>query len=302
MRLLVFGRFSPTADPTLLAVVAVARARGHTVYLADIAAFVTGPVQWSPASGRLVLGALDIGPDDVDVVLLGPLPSAFARTSPPGVSLTSDEHDRRTKIQAARHQLAWSIVVDFEARGIAVLSSPTRARPFDHKPLQLATLSRAGVRVPATVVADVDVVVAAVQLTKPVLGGAVDFDVVNRAVAGEPRFVQQVVAGRQLRVACVGGVVVAVGAVDVAGDWRGGDAPFVAVDVDVDDRLRQLAATVFAVCAFDVAALDVIDSDDGLVLLEANRTPQLLDLAVDVGIDLAGAIVDRCVSSARRRS
>jgi len=304
MRLLVFGRFSPRNDPTLQAVVDVARARAHVVHVADIHAFVTGPVRWSPAAGRLVLGDLDIGVDDVDVVLLGPLPSAFARTSPPGTRLTADEHDRLQKIQAGRHQLAWSIVLDLEARGVPVLSLPTMSHPFDHKPLQLAALARAGVRVPETVVADSDVLDGD-WLSKPVVGGAVDVDHVVAAVAGVPRLVQRVVQGRQLRVACVGGVVVAAGAVvdvhgsDVVGDWRGrDDVGFVAVEVD--EALRALARCVFQVCHFEVCALDVIVADDGLVLLEANRTPQLMDLARDLGVDVAGAVVDLCEARARR--
>lgn len=311
MRLLVFGRFSPHADPTLQAVVDAARARGHVVHVADIHAFVTGPVRFASvnvtdrySAGRLVLGDLDIEADDVDLVLLGPLPSAFARTSPPGTTLTSDEHDRRQKIQAGRHQLAWSIVFDLEARGVPVLSSPTRAHPFDHKPLQLAALARAGVRVPDTVVADSDVLDGA-WLSKPVVGGAVDVDHVAEAVAGVPRLVQRVLQGRQLRVACVAGVVVAAGAVvdkdgeDVVGDWRGrDDIGFIAVDVD--DAVRELACRVLEVCHFDVCALDVIATVEGLVLLEANRTPQLMDLASDLGVDVAGAIVDLCEARARR--
>jgi len=318
MRLLVVGRFSPRADPTLQAVVDAAVARGHVVHAADIAAFVTGPVCYRPhdvtsrnMDGRLVLGALDIVAADIDVVLLGPLPSAFARTSPPGVMLTSEAHDALQKAQAARHALAWSIACDLEARGVPVLSSPTRSPPFDHKPLQLAALARAGVRVPETIVTDAEPASSG-WLSKPVVGGAVDVDRAVAAVAGVPRLVQRVVHGRQLRVACVGGVVVAAGAVvdaagaDVVGDWRGrADVGFVDVtaDIEVDDALRVMAKTVFEVCHFEVCALDVIVGADGLVLLEANRTPQLLDLQVALGVDIAGAVVDRCetVAALQRR-
>ena len=302
MRLLVFGRFSPTADQTLQAVVDVAVAAGHVVVCADIHAFVTGPVRWSPHSGVLTLGDVTIGPDDVDVVLLGPLPSAFARTSPPGTVIGSDAHDRRVKQQAARHALSWSVVVDLEARGIPVLSSPTLARPFDHKPLQLAALSRAGIAVPTTVVFDGDILIGDDDdgvITKPVLGGAVDFDGVIAAVAGRPRLIQQRLRGRQWRVAVVGGEVVAAGAVDVDGDWR--TMPGLRWSAAaVDEPLRSLVTRAAAVCHFDVCAVDVIEAADGPVVVEVNRTPQLQDLAADLDVDLAAAIVALCDARARR--
>ncbi|HEY1100605.1 MAG TPA: hypothetical protein VGF99_16820, partial [Myxococcota bacterium] len=258
MRLLVFGRFSPIPDPTLQAVVIAARAAGHVVDIADVHAFVTGPVRWSPADGSLTLGALHL--DDVaavDVVLLGPLPSAFAQTAPPMTTSTAAAHDRRQKVQAARHQLAWSIVTDLEARGIPVLSS-TSSRPFDHKPLQLAALQRAGVPVPVTVVTDLDGSVDDdatfdAAIVKPVPGGAVD---VVRPAPGQPMLVQQRLHGPQLRVAVVGGAVVAAGVVvdragaAFVGDWRGHDVDFAdpaAFGIDAE-LLGQHAGRAAAVC------------------------------------------------------
>jgi len=295
MRLLLVGRFSPTShvDDTLLAVGDAARRLGHDVVVADTACFVRGPVSFSPHDGTWTLGDVTVRPDDVDVAMLGRLPSAFARTSPPGSVLDVDEHDRRQKQQAARHQLAWSMVRDLEARGVPVLSSPTRARPFDDKPLQLAALARAGVPIAATIVDDGnDVFDTAVleQVTKPIVGGVVEFSPATAGVPGQPRLRQRRLRGRQLRLAVVGGDVVAAGSIDVDGDWRTSAQPF--SPVAVTPALAALAATVATTCHFDVCALDVIDDRElGLCVLEANRTPALLDLAHDVDVDIAAAIV-----------
>lgn len=293
MRLLLVGRFSPAAfaDSTLVAVAEAARDLGHDVVVADTAGFVRGPVSFSPHTGVWQLGEVTVCPDDVDVALLGRLPSAFARTSPPGSILDVDEHDRRQKVQAARHQLAWSMVRDLEARGVPVLSSPTRARPFDDKPLQLAALARAGVPVPATIVDDGSGAFGSVreQISKPIVGGAVVFST-TPGVAGAPRLRQQRLRGRQLRLAVVGGDVVAAGAIDVDGDWRTTTLPF--VPVVVSRALAAVARTVANTCHFDVCAIDLVDDRErGLCVLEANRTPALLDLAHDVDVDVVAAIV-----------
>jgi hypothetical protein len=291
MRLLLVGRFSPSAwaDDTLVAVAGAARAAGDDVVCADTARFVRGPVSFSPHTGVWRLGDVTVRPDDVDVALLGRLPSAFARTSAPGTVRDVEEHDRRQKQQAARHQLAWSMVRDLEARGVPVLSSPTRARPFDDKPLQLAALIRAGVPVPETTIDDDDDDDDDDNVSKPILGGVVTFGR-SSGVPGQPRLRQRRLRGRQLRLAVVGGEIVAAGAIDVDGDWRSSALPF--VPVAVTPALIDLAATVTATCHFDVCAIDLVDdAQRGLCVLEANRTPALLDLAHDLDVDIAAAIV-----------
>ena len=299
MRVAVFGRRRPVPDPTLDAVIGAARARGHDVVILDIADFISGPVSFRPSTGALQLGDLRIDLDDLDVMLLGPLPSAFARTAPAHVVARADEHDARQKAQAARHQLAWSIAGDVEALGIPVLSSPTRARPADAKPLQLALLARAGVAVPDTVVTDHggdDHDAGDDVICKPVVGGEVQRG--RQLLAGVPSLVQPRLRGTQLRLAVVGGVVIAVGAIDFADDddddgivdvrrsaqaWR--RAPITA-------ELSALGRRCAALCAFDICAIDVIATSTRLVVLDVNRTPQLMDLAAACDADIAGAIVD----------
>ena len=309
VRLAVFGRRRPAADATLGAVIATATARGHDTVVLDNADFVSGPVCFWPELGRLQLGDVDVDLASLDVVLLGPLPSAFARTAPGHVVLRAEEHDALQKAQAARHQLAWSIAHDVEARGVPVLSSPSRARPFDFKPLQLATLARAGVAVATTVITDHaherrdddddDVI------TKPVVGGEVV--VGARLTPGVPAIVQPRLRGTQLRLAVVGGCVVAVGAIDLDGNDADDDAGVVDVrrstqawrHTPITAALAALGQRCALLCAFDVCAVDVIATAGGPVVLDVNRTPQLMDLAAACDIDVAAAIVDLLERRAR---
>jgi glutathione synthase/RimK-type ligase-like ATP-grasp enzyme len=319
VRLAVFGRRRPAADATLGAVIATATARGHDAVVLDIADFISGPLCFWPEHGHLQLGDVDVDLASLDVMVLGPLPSAFARTAPGHVMLRSDEHDALQKAQAARHQLAWSIAHDVEARGVPVLSSPSRARHFDFKPLQVATLARAGVAVATTVITDHAHERSAADddddaddddvITKPVVGGEVL--VGARLTSGVPAIVQPRLRGTQLRLAVVGGRVVAVGAIDLDGDDAGDDAGNDAGVVDVrlstqawrhtpiTAALAALGQRCALLCAFDVCAVDVIATADGPVVLDVNRTPQLMDLAAACDVDVAAAIVDLLERRAR---
>ena len=315
MRLAVFGRRRPAADATLGAIIATATARGHDTVVLDNADFVSGPVCFWPELGRLQLGDVDVDLASLDVVLLGPLPSAFARTAPGHVVLRAEEHDALQKAQAARHQLAWSIAHDVEARGVPVLSSPSRARHFDFKPLQVATLARAGVAVATTVITDHAHERSAADddddaddddvITKPVVGGEVL--VGARLTSGVPAIVQPRLRGTQLRLAVVGGRVVAVGAIDLDGDDAGDDPGVVDVrrstqawrHTAITNELAALGQRCALLCAFDVCAVDVIATADGPVVLDVNRTPQLMDLAAACDVDVAAAIVDLLERRAR---
>ncbi len=296
MRVGVLGRFSPRRDATLGALVDAAGARGHDVVVLDIARLITGPVSFVPATGRLVLGDVAVDLDALDALWLGPLPSASARLAPDGVMMAATDVDVLAKRQAARHALGWSIALCAEARGVPVVSSPSVARPFDHKPFQLAALAAAGLPIPPTVVgddrreADRD---DADGIVKPVIGGPVVATDAHNDVAGVPVLRQPLLRGRQLRLAVIDGVVVAAAALgleDGVVDSRLSARPWSAIVVDA--ALQDLGARCARVCGFDVCAIDIVDSDGGLVVLDVNRTPQLMDLAAVCGVDVAGLGVD----------
>jgi glutathione synthase/RimK-type ligase-like ATP-grasp enzyme len=300
VRLAVFGRFSPVADATVAAIADAAAARGHDVVRLDIAVIITGPVALDPTSGAVVIGGAAVDLADVDAMFLGPLPSAWARVTPPGEDPAASIRalDERRVAQASRASVAWSVALIAEALGVAVVSSPSRARPYDHKPFQMAALARAGLRIPRTRVGDHDDVAGDGDVvSKPVVGGPVDVGALHRA--GRPMLVQERLRGRQLRLAVVDGVVVAAGAIDLDDDE-------LAMSVDVrrsdkswsplvvDDRLAHVGGAAAACCCFDLCAIDMIDEHGGggLVVVDVNRTPQLLDLQDDCGADIVGAAVD----------
>jgi len=293
MRVGVIGRFSPWRDATLGAIVDTATSRGHDIVVLDIARLITGPIDFSPLTGRLTLGDIDVDLDSLDALWLGPLPSASARLAPDDGTLRAADVDVLRKRQAARHGLGWSIALCAEARGVPVLSSPSRARPFDHKPFQLAALHAAGVAVPDTVVADRARGDDDDGIVKPVLGGPVMTTHAVADVAGAPMLRQPRLRGRQRRLAVIDGVVVAAAAMELEDDVidsRASARPWQAVAVDA--ALQTLGERSARTCAFDVCAIDVVDTVDGPVVLDVNRTPQLMDLASLCDVDIAGHCVD----------
>ena len=169
MKIAIFARRTPEPEPQCERFRAEALRRGHEVRDADVAAFVVGTVDVDVA-GPMRVGGVRV--DDVDAVILGPLPGPAARTQPEDVPSSSSgaAHALLTTRQYERHILAWSMVIELEARGIPVLSSPTKARPYDFKPAQLLALGRAGLPIPATRFGDVDAD-DATRIVKPLSGG-----------------------------------------------------------------------------------------------------------------------------------
>jgi hypothetical protein len=310
MRMGVVGRFSPQRDPTLGAIVETARTRGHDVVVLDIATFVRGPCRFEPLTGRLWLGGDPVVLRSLDVLWLGPLPSASAQLASSAQRLTADAWDVLAKHQAARHALAWSIACCAEAASVPVLSSPTRARPFDHKPFQLAALAAAGIAVPPTIVSDrfPDVVDddgcdarRVAQIHKPVIGGVVVSASSGNDLDGVLWMRQPRLTGRQLRVVVVDRVVVAAAAIELEEgclDGRHSASPW--VPIELAPAVSDVFSRCALVCGFDLCAIDAVDTIDGVVILDVNRTPQVMDLAVVCGVDIAGHCVDLLEARAQR--
>jgi len=258
------------------------------------------------ATGAARIGSVVLPPfDDVDVIHLGPLPGASARLVALHEDLSGAEVDRRQKAQGSRHALAWSYVLAAELRGIAVLSSPSLARPFDHKPFQLMALQHAGLAIPPTTVTDDIADVDADTIEKPILGGVVDF-VSGDGGPGSPRLRQVLVQGPEVRAVVVGGQLVAAGwmpardlndPVDIRQrqGWQDGALRYrnltTMVDTDVFAAVEDICVRAATICHFDVCAIDLIVTEAGPVILDVNRTPQVLDLHVDLDVDIVGAVV-----------
>jgi hypothetical protein len=305
VKLAIFARRVPSPEPQCDRFRAEALRRGHEVRDADVAAFVSGSLAVDIA-GPMWIGGVRV--DDVDAVILGPLPGPAARTSPPGVSLSSEEHALRTTRQVERHALAWSIVIELEARGVPVLSSPTRSRPFDLKPAQLMALARAGLPVPPTRFTDHDDAAAAAAdvIDKPIAGGPVRAGG-GVVAAGAPVIRQQRVRGVDLRAVVVGENVVALarfpGDDDVI-DLRerpGFQDGSVKWQRDDDDVAAVLALRAARICACDFAAVDLKRQGRAVTVLEVNRTPVVLDIEDDTGVPVSSLFIDLVEERAGQR-
>ncbi len=289
-----FGRFSPTtADATLDAVVKAIRTQGHACAVIDTNAIVRGACTFDPIAGVLTVDDDRIAIDDLSALLLGPLPSPYARTAPGDVVRSAADHDTAQKHAAAKSALCWSFVLECEARGVRVLSSPSLARPFDHKPFQLAALSRAGLRIPDTIATagcDVDAIDDGINgIDKPIIGGPVTLS----APSDAPRLVQRREHGLHVRVVVVDGEAIAATVVDVGDvlDSRNVDG---AVPYSLDPELRDVARRAALCCHYDVCAIDLVQTRAGLIVLDVNRTPQVMDVAEITGVRIADDIA-RCV-------
>jgi hypothetical protein len=321
VKVAVFSRRTPEADPQCDRLGAGLAQAGHDVVFVDIAAFVRGSVSFDPAGGLAVVDDVALDPGGLDAVVLGPLPGAVAWTAPATTRLTAEEHMARARAHGERHALAWSVVLDWERRGVPMVSSPSLARPFDHKPFQLASLSRV-VPVPRTLVtgdagaarAFAELVVEAV--VKPVTGGAARAFDPALVRGGLPLIVQERVRGHDVRAVVVGDEVVAVGAFDPAAVDAGGEADGNSLPLDVRERaawkdgtgrylpidagvIVDVARRAARACCFDFAAVDLKQRADGsVVVLEVNRTPLVCDLEDDLG----APITERFVSFVEQRA
>jgi hypothetical protein len=323
MRVALFSRRGPSVDVQIDRWAVGLSAAGHDVVHIDIGAFARETVSFEPQEGHVVVDDKAIDPRLLDAVVLGPLPAAVGRTADataaPSATLAVEEHYARAQVMAARHAFSWSIVLDWERRGVPVLSSPSRARPFDHKPFQLASLA-AQVPVPRTLVtADPSAAVRFADawgtcVHKPIGGGPVRTFDPHGAMSlrpGAPFLLQERVRGDDVRAVVIGGQAVAVGVFDPAGgdevvDCRERPA-FVSGlgrwQVLRDPLLDDLARRAAAVCCFDVAAVDLKRRPDGsAVVLEVNRTPVVCDLEDDLGAPVTRHLVHLVQERGARRT
>jgi hypothetical protein len=310
MRLGILSRRTPTPEPQHERYRQAAVARGVDVVVIDAAAFVDGGVSVD-VDGALVVGGVDVA--GLDALLVGALPGPAALLAPPSTVLSASAHQALARVQLGRHHLARAVVAEAERRGVRVVSK-TASWAFDSKPAQLFALLRAGLPVPKSWLGDVDVdgaldgvdVDGGVELVaKPLVAGEVRR--AGPAVRGEPRITQVRVRGVDVRAVVVFGRCVCAGryvdddrddvvdVVDVRArrGFQDGSAPWRSDD---DPAVATLAVAAAAAVCVDVGAVDLKRAADGsLFVLEVNRVPVVADLAVDLGVDVEGAVIDAIV-------
>lgn len=236
------------------------------------------------------------------------IPAETAFLDQPGTLSTAESWWQRSQLAKERAHIAQSCLADLEAQGKRMVN-PTMSAIMDQKPLQLAVLGRAGIRIPRTLITNFpDAVLAFSEevgevIYKPVGGGAearlLDDESRERLVqiASSPVIFQERIIGPDIRVTVVGDRVVS--SVEIPTDgldyrsneqYRAGNQAY---------RPHQLPAEVERTCVQAarlchqlVSGVDLKFTSTGYVLIEANSGPVYLDIELKTGAGITDAIAD----------
>jgi ribosomal protein S6--L-glutamate ligase len=221
------------------------------------------------------------------------------------------------RIGASVTDFGLALLTQFEMLGFRVLNRAGAFHLARNKLLALQTLSAAGIRVPRTVMSrdrtDLDAMVDRVggfplvlKLTTGTQGVGVmiaeSMEAMRSALdalwgLGQNILIQQYVreaAGRDVRVVVVGGLpVAAYRRIARTGDFRsnlhrGGKGESVMPSGD----LAAVAVASASALGLDVAGVDILESDEGPMVMEVNASPGLRGAEKFAGVNVAGAIVN----------
>ena len=209
-------------------------------------------------------------------------------------------------------------LAQLETAGTPVVNKPRVLEIAIDKYLSLAMLSRAGIRVPQTIVVQGEASARRAWdqlggscVAKPLFGSRgrgisrITSDSEATAIgAGGVAYLQEFIPhpGWDLRILVVGDDAFAMRRVAVAGEWRtnvslGGRPEAVEVPAEAIAIARHAAATVGAT----IAGVDILPGPDGPVVLEVNAVPAWRGLQSVVDTDLTEAVaheVEKVVFSA----
>ena len=217
-----------------------------------------------------------------------------------------------------------SLLEHFENAGIYVMNPAYSFRRAKDKYATLTALHKAGINVPRTYVGEnLDAAIKFVDevgdvVVKPMIGsrglGAIraeNRELTYRALKfvhqlGQVLYVQETIKKpeRDIRAFVVGGRVV--GSMyrylpDKQGEWRtnvhGGGRAVVA---QLDDEYTECAVKTAEVLRLDYSGVDILESENGPCVIEANAAPSWSALSEVTGLDIAGLIVDRLVELIRK--
>lgn len=214
----------------------------------------------------------------------------------------------------------------YEARGSLVVNGSDVATVCGDKLATSAALARHGVPTPRTEVAfDADSALEACErlgypvVLKPIVGSwgrmvsrLADRDAVEavlehkRALGGPDHgviYLQEHVRkpGRDIRAFVVGGAVIA--AIDRASDhWITNTARgAVASRREVDDAIADVASRAARAVGGGVLAVDMVESERGLLVLEVNHTMEYRNSIDTTGVDIPAAIARYALAALDRR-
>ncbi|MBI5365816.1 MAG: RimK family alpha-L-glutamate ligase [Planctomycetes bacterium] len=230
----------------------------------------------------------------------------------------------RVGVYAARHGIA--LIRAFNDLGIPTLNPWHAIECAKDKLACLQALARAGLPVPTTVITRspkdipraLDAIGGAPAILKLVRGTqgtgvmVADSPQAVRSTTdalwslGEDVLLQRFITesrGRDLRVLVIGGTAVAAMRRHACeGEFRsnihrGG----VGEAVTLSRALERLAVQAARVVGLEVAGVDLLESNDGPLVLEVNSSPGFQGLEEATGIDIAGAIVEHAVKAVGER-
>ena len=217
-----------------------------------------------------------------------------------------------------------SLLEHFEDAGIYLMNPAYSFRRAKDKYATLTSLHKAGVQVPRTYVGEnLEAAIEFVHdvgdvIIKPLIGArgmgmirAEHPELTYRAMKfihqlGQVLYVQEMIEkpDRDLRVFVIGGQVI--GSMyryipeGVEGEFRtnvhgGGKAEI----ADISDEYKECAIKTAEVMNLDYTGVDILESKNGPVVIEANASPSWSALSRVTNLDIAGMIIDHLVEKAK---
>ena len=216
----------------------------------------------------------------------------------------------------------FDLLRQFERAQIPVLNSPTAIQNAANKFFSFYLFQRAHLPIPCTTItSDVAVALKRIEelgcvVAKPIFGsqgkGIIKLERTQSGLTQDLAellrrrgvlYLQEFVPnpGRDIRVFVVGeealGAMYRVSQADsFVSNLSQGGTP---VMCSLTDEMQALAVRAANAVGADFAGVDVIESEEGLVLLEVNATPSGKGIKRACGIDVTGRIIDRCLSGLR---
>lgn len=303
----------------------VARTRGHDVERLCFQSLLGGtPARFDGAAWSLGAVALCA----CDAVVVRQLPAPTAQLAPSDEVASAAVWYRSGKKQEERATFAYSALADLELGGVPMVNPVVASWPYDHKPLQLAALLRAGLPVPPTLITNDAGAACAFDdawraagretIVKPAAGGAAALlvdDIVRaqlHAHTSAPAIFQRRARGRDVRVTVVGTAVVSSvvmegergDIVDFRADpsWQRGAG--VVTSYPLPPRIAALSVRAAGVCHQVLSGLDWKHDQehDTWELLEANSAPVTLGIEAQTGAPISAAVVRWLEDAVERRA
>lgn len=300
------GIFARRTDPIAQHLAARLQARGAEVEIVELGRLAVGASLAFDVEEWLFEGVELSG---LDAFYVRQVPAETAMLAEPQTTATAAEWWQRAVKAKERWHLAQSCLMHLELLGKRAVN-PAASVPYDYKPLQLAVLQRAGIRVPRTLISNFPDAVRAFAedvgdvIFKPVGGGTETASLDEAALARldqlavAPVIFQERVKGPDIRVTIVAGRIVSCveiptsTAVDYRLDpsYRAGGQQYVPHELPAEQQQWCLKAA--ELCHQVVSGVDLKKGADGYVMLEANSGPVYLDIELKTGAPITDAIVD----------